>query len=163
MVLLVVELAPLVGADLDAGAGYAVVAALKAHDASLLGVDLGHLHGQVIGLGARVGEGNNAQLGREPLEQLAGGFQDLVVQEPGVGDQLVELLLHFGNVVGMAVTDVRHIVNAVQSLAAVLLEEELPPSYLDPHWVRPVRYRHHGVQVLGPLKNYLLNHLLVGG
>lgn len=112
-----------------------MVGGLQADHGGFGGVDLGHLQGEVVGLGAGVAEGDDTELRRELFQQLVGGLSQYVVEEAGVGLQHLGLLIDPSDKLGMAMSNVRHIVDTVQILLTVLLIHDHSFGMLDLQWV----------------------------
>jgi hypothetical protein len=156
-----VVLAPFVGTDLHRPASNAVISSLETDHSSSLGMHLRHLKSKVIGLRTSIDKGNAAELLRQSLEQLTGGSHELIIQKPRVGEQSCVLGVHLHDVVWMAVSYVRNVVDTVQHLIPIFLVEILSLGVEQLEGLISIGKSHHGVHTFVPLLNNAGNLLFI--
>lgn len=97
-----------------------MVGPIQTYHPSLIGIDLGHLQCQIISLGPRITKCHHGQLLGEPPQQLLRRLRHHIIEEPGVSLEDFGLLLDSPDELRMAVSDMRHIIDTVEVLLAVL-------------------------------------------
>lgn len=152
---------PFIGTDLSTPSRDAVVSSLEADNPASPGVDLGHLHGEVVGLRARVHKSDHAKLLRQLLQYFLSGRHELIVQETGIGQKTGILGVEPHDVVGVAVADVGDVVDAVQHLVSVLFVEVLTLGVEQLERATRIGKSHHRVQGLPSLGDYRMHFFCI--
>ncbi len=118
----------LVRAHIHESVGVSMVSPLEHDDVLATGVRLRHAERQLVGLASRADEVADAEGFWEQLAQPCGVVHRVLVQVAGVGVEQGDLPPRGPDDSGMAVTDVAHVVHAVQVRPAGFVVQELPPS-----------------------------------
>lgn len=93
--------------------------------------NLRHLQRQIIGLRPGITKSHYRQLRRKLPQQLLSGLHQHIIDKPRIGLKYLALLLNPPYEFGMAMPDVRDVVDAVEILLAVLFVHEDAFGVLD--------------------------------